>query len=101
MSMTGKGGQVPRWGLTYPGGPGPGGTAGPEMYPPPPPEKKGVWPFVLIGCLVGGGIGVVVLGILILIAFPNFLNFMASSKQVEVKQNLSALFTGQMAYFGE
>jgi type IV pilus assembly protein PilA len=44
---------------------------------------------------------VAIIGILAAIAIPNFLKFQAKSKQSEAKANLGAIFTGQIAYFGE
>jgi type IV pilus assembly protein PilA len=83
----------------YPGGPYPGG-----MYPPPPPaggSGTATWVFVLIGCLIAVPIFIAVIGILAAIAIPDFLKFSAKAKQAEAKVNLGALFTMQVAYFGE
>ena len=44
---------------------------------------------------------VAIIGILAAIAIPNFLKFQAKSKQSEAKSNLGAIFTGELAYFGE
>jgi type IV pilus assembly protein PilA len=57
-------------------------------------SKKG---FTLIELMIV----VAIIGILAAIAIPNFLKFQAKSKQSEAKSNLSAIFTGQTAYFGE
>jgi type IV pilus assembly protein PilA len=56
--------------------------------------KKG---FTLIELMIV----VAIIGILAAIAIPNFLRFQAKSKQSEAKGNLSGIFTGQTAYFGE
>ena len=56
--------------------------------------KKG---FTLIELMIV----VAIIGILAAIAIPNFLKFQAKSKQSEAKSNLSAIFTGQTAYYGE
>ena len=57
-------------------------------------NRKG---FTLIELLIV----VAIIGILAAIAIPNFLKFQAKSKQSEAKSNLGAIFTGQVAYFGE
>jgi type IV pilus assembly protein PilA len=44
---------------------------------------------------------VAIIGILAAIAIPNFLRFQAKSKMSEAKTNLGAIYTGQLAYFGE
>ena len=56
--------------------------------------KKG---FTLIELMIV----VAIIGILAAIAIPNFLKFQAKSKQSEAKTNLGAIFTGELAYFGE
>ena len=56
--------------------------------------KKG---FTLIELMIV----VAIIGILAAIAIPNFLKFQAKSKQSEAKSNLGAIFTGEVAYFGE
>jgi type IV pilus assembly protein PilA len=56
--------------------------------------KKG---FTLIELMIV----VAIIGILAAIAIPNFLKFQAKSKQSEAKANLGAIFTGEVAYFGE
>jgi type IV pilus assembly protein PilA len=56
--------------------------------------KKG---FTLIELMIV----VAIIGILAAIAIPNFLKFQAKSKQSEAKSNLGAIFTGELAYFGE
>ena len=57
-------------------------------------EKKG---FTLIELMIV----VAIIGILAAIAIPNFLKFQAKSKQSEAKSNLGAIFTGEVAFFGE
>jgi type IV pilus assembly protein PilA len=57
-------------------------------------SKKG---FTLIELMIV----VAIIGILAAIAIPNFLKFQAKSKTSEAKSNLGAIFTGQVAYFGE
>ena len=57
-------------------------------------SKKG---FTLIELMIV----VAIIGILAAIAIPNFLKFQAKSKQSEAKSNLGAIFTGQLAFFGE
>ena len=57
-------------------------------------SKKG---FTLIELMIV----VAIIGILAAIAIPNFLKFQAKSKQSEAKTNLGAIYTGQLAYFGE
>lgn len=44
---------------------------------------------------------VAIIGILAAIAIPNFLRYQAKTKQSEAKGNLAAIFTSQVAYFGE
>jgi len=44
---------------------------------------------------------VAIIGILAAIAIPNFLRYQAKAKQSEAKANLGAIFTSQVAYFGE
>ena len=56
--------------------------------------KKG---FTLIELMIV----VAIIGILAAIAIPNFLKFQAKSKQSEAKSNLGAVFTGEVAFFGE
>jgi len=56
--------------------------------------KKG---FTLIELMIV----VAIIGILAAIAIPNFLKFQAKSKQSEAKSQLGAIFTGELAYFGE
>ena len=57
-------------------------------------SKKG---FTLIELMIV----VAIIGILAAIAIPNFLKFQAKSKQSEAKSNLGAVFTGEVAFFGE
>ncbi|MHB8783823.1 MAG: type IV pilin protein [Desulfobacteria bacterium] len=57
-------------------------------------SKKG---FTLIELMIV----VAIIGILAAIAIPNFLKFQAKSKMSEAKTNLGAIYTGQIAYFGE
>ncbi len=57
-------------------------------------SKKG---FTLIELMIV----VAIIGILAAIAIPNFLKFQAKSKMSEAKTNLGAIYTGQLAYFGE
>ena len=57
-------------------------------------SKKG---FTLIELMIV----VAIIGILAAIAIPNFLKFQAKSKQSEAKTNLGAIYTGELAYFGE
>ena len=57
-------------------------------------NKKG---FTLIELMIV----VAIIGILAAIAIPDFLRFQAKAKQSEAKQNLGAVFTCQIAYFGE
>ena len=57
-------------------------------------SKKG---FTLIELMIV----VAIIGILAAIAIPNFLKFQAKSKQSEAKSNLGAIYTGQLAFFGE
>jgi type IV pilus assembly protein PilA len=56
--------------------------------------KKG---FTLIELMIV----VAIIGILAAIAIPNFLKFQAKSKMSEAKTNLGAIYTGEIAYFGE
>ncbi len=56
--------------------------------------KKG---FTLIELMIV----VAIIGILAAIAIPNFLKFQAKSKQSEAKSNLGAIYTGEIAYYGE
>ena len=57
-------------------------------------NKKG---FTLIELMIV----VAIIGILAAIAIPDFLRFQAKAKQSEAKTNLGAIFTTQVAYFGE
>ena len=57
-------------------------------------NKKG---FTLIELMIV----VAIIGILAAIAIPDFLKFQARAKQSEAKTNLGAIFTTQVAYFGE
>jgi len=57
-------------------------------------EKRG---FTLIELMIV----VAVIGILAAIAIPNFLRFLAKSKQAEVRSNLSAIYTTETTYFTE
>ena len=57
-------------------------------------NKKG---FTLIELMIV----VAIIGILAAIAIPDFLRFQAKAKQSEAKTNLGAVFTTQIAYFGE
>jgi type IV pilus assembly protein PilA len=59
--------------------------------------KKGKKGFTLIELMIV----VAIIGILAAIAIPNFLKFQAKSKQSEAKSNLGAVFTGEVAFFGE
>ena len=44
---------------------------------------------------------VAIIGILAVIAIPNFLKYQARAKQSEAKNNLVAIYTSEMAYFAE
>jgi type IV pilus assembly protein PilA len=44
---------------------------------------------------------VAIIGILASIAIPDFLKFQARAKQAEAKMNLGAIYTQQIAYYGE
>ena len=57
-------------------------------------NKKG---FTLIELMIV----VAIIGILAALAIPDFMKMLAKSKQSEAKTNLGAIFTGQVAYFGE
>jgi|WetSurMetagenome_2_1015567.scaffolds.fasta_scaffold363589_1 type IV pilus assembly protein PilA len=57
-------------------------------------NKKG---FTLIELMIV----VAIIGILAAIAIPDFLKFQAKAKQAEAKTNLGAIFTTQVAYYGE
>ncbi len=57
-------------------------------------NKKG---FTLIELMIV----VAIIGILAAIAIPNFMSFVAKTKRSEVKYNLAAIYTAQLAYFGE
>ena len=57
-------------------------------------NKKG---FTLIELMIV----VAIIGILAAIAIPDFLRFQAKARQSEAKTNLGAIFTTQVAYFGE
>jgi len=57
-------------------------------------NKKG---FTLIELMIV----VAIIGILAAIAIPDFLTFQAKAKQSEAKQNLGAIYTTQIAYYGE
>jgi len=60
-------------------------------------KLKGKKGFTLIELMIV----VAIIGILAAIAIPNFLKFQAKSKMSEAKTNLGAIYTGQLAYFGE
>lgn len=53
--------------------------------------------FTLVELLIVIGI----IGILSVIAIPNFMRFQAKAKQTEAKTNLSALYTAEKAYYAE
>ncbi|RMH06731.1 MAG: prepilin-type N-terminal cleavage/methylation domain-containing protein [Nitrospirae bacterium] len=44
---------------------------------------------------------VAIIGILALVAIPNFMRYQARAKQTEAKTNLVAIHTGEIAYFAE
>ncbi|MDX1411394.1 MAG: prepilin-type N-terminal cleavage/methylation domain-containing protein, partial [Nitrospirales bacterium] len=44
---------------------------------------------------------VAIIGILATIAIPSFMSYQAKTKQVEAKNNLVAIHTGEVAYFAE
>ncbi|HOC39476.1 MAG TPA: prepilin-type N-terminal cleavage/methylation domain-containing protein, partial [Thermodesulfobacteriota bacterium] len=44
---------------------------------------------------------VAIIGILAAIAIPNFIRYQAKSKQSEARANLSAIYTSEIAFFGE
>ena len=44
---------------------------------------------------------VAIIGILAVIAIPNFMRYQAKAKQIEAKNNLVAIHTGEIAYFAE
>ncbi len=44
---------------------------------------------------------VAIIGILAVIAIPNFMRYQAKAKQTEAKNNLVAIHTGEIAYFAE
>ncbi len=44
---------------------------------------------------------VAIIGILATIAIPSFMSYQAKTKQVEAKNNLVAIHTGEIAYFAE
>jgi len=60
-------------------------------------EKKSAKGFTLIELMIV----VAIVGILAAIAVPNFLKFQNRCKQTEAKNNLSAIYTAQISYFGE
>jgi type IV pilus assembly protein PilA len=60
-------------------------------------KLKGKKGFTLIELMIV----VAIIGILAAIAIPNFLKFQAKSKMSEAKTNLGAIYTGQLAFFGE
>ncbi len=102
MSIPDGGGNVGGGG--YPPAPPGHEHAGPAGYPGPPPAPGGggnTWVGVLIGCSIAGVFGFIIIGILAAIAIPDFLKFSARAKQSEAKSNLGAIFTTQVAYFGE
>jgi len=58
------------------------------------------------GLAIGGiatGAATLLLGVLMMVAIavPNFLKFQAKAKQAEAKTNLGAIFTAEIAHFGE
>ncbi len=57
-------------------------------------SKKG---FTLIELMIV----VAIIGILAAIAIPNFMRFQARSRTTEARTNLGAIYTGQVAFFGE
>ena len=44
---------------------------------------------------------VAIIGILAIIAIPNFLRYQAQTRQAEAKTNLGGIFVAELAYFGE
>ncbi len=57
-------------------------------------SKKG---FTLIELMIV----VAIIGILAAIAIPNFMRFQARSRTTEARTNLGAIYTGEVAFFGE
>ncbi len=43
---------------------------------------------------------IAIIGILSALAIPNFMKFLAKSRQVEARSNLGAIYAAQLAYFG-
>jgi type IV pilus assembly protein PilA len=64
-------------------------------------NKTPGWVWALVGCLGCGGLSVVVLGILMAIALPSFLNQANKAKESEAKHYVGAMIRGQQAYFLE
>ena len=60
-------------------------------------KKKKIAGFTLIELMIV----VAIIGILAVIAIPNFLKFQCKAKQSEAKTNLSAIFTAEKAFYGE
>lgn len=75
---------------------------GPQPGFGPPPKPSGT-PAIAIVAIAGFGclVLVAIVGILAAIAIPDFLKFQAKAKQSEAKTNMGAIFTCQVAYFGE
>lgn len=68
-----------------------------------PPQQSSGTPAIAIVAIAGFGCLVLfaIVGILAAIAIPDFLKFQAKAKQSEAKANMGAIFTCQVAYFGE
>ncbi|MEB3292851.1 MAG: type IV pilin-like G/H family protein [Synechococcales bacterium] len=69
--------------------------------PPSNPNKTPVWIWALVGCLGCGGISIVLLGILMAIALPSFLNQANKAKESEAKTYTGSIMRGQQAFFLE
>jgi len=65
-------------------------------------QRSGLPPIAVIA-IMGGMLFfiVAVLGILAAIAIPDFLKFQSKAKQSEARMNLGAIFTAEVAYYGE
>ena len=68
------------------------------------PQKKGgggMKTALLIGCVALACVMIPIVGVLAMIAIPNFMKFSCKAKQSEAKTHLAGLYTAEKAFYGE